>query len=112
MESAKPGQGPVAVEGGQIRKPSKSLTGLHRIDIDCCLDRNPKLATVLFIPTRRTHEGSTKRGIIPTRWLPLPPNVERTSVSSCNSATRQRALVGDSSNDEQWSDNLSDPPSH
>jgi len=76
------------------------------------LDRSPKLAGVVSIPSRRILEASTKRDTIVTRQFPLPPNVEQTGVSSGDSAARQRAPVGDPLNDEQWSDHLSDPSSH
>ena len=96
---------------GRLSKPQASdLT--TRMRINRCLDHDPKLATVLSIPTRRTQEVPTMRGTIATRRFPLPPNIERTGMSSGDGMDRQGAPVGYPLNDEQWSDHLSDPSSH
>jgi len=93
----------------QIRK---TLRPYRRMEIINYLHHNPRLARLPSIPSGRILEATTKRGTIGTRRLPLPPNVERTGVSSGDSVARQRAPVGDPLNDEQRCDHLSDPSSH
>ena len=94
MGCAKPGQGTLAVEGVGFARPSKPQdSGLTiRMEVDRCLDPNPKLAKVLPKPTRRSAI---------TRRFPLLPNVERTGMPSGDGVARQRAPVGDSLNNEQ-----------
>ena len=106
---AKPGRWTVTVEGVRFGRPS-DLT--IRMEIGRCLYHKPKLTRVLSIPTRRILKLTAKRGSIATRRFPLPPNIERTGISSGDGVARQRAPVGDPLNDEQWSDNLLGPPSH
>jgi len=80
------------------------------MEIGRSLDHNLRLARVLS--SHQILEASTKRGTIATCWFSLPLNIERTGVSSGNSVACQRAPIGDSLNDEQWSDHLSNPSSH
>ena len=63
------------------------------MEIDRTLNPNP-LDGVLSILTHRTHGVSTRKGVITTR------KVEQTGMSGDGSAARQRALVGDSLNNE------------
>jgi len=85
----------------------------HRIPmgIDRSLDPNLILARVRPTLTNRSHGVLTTEGTTATRQLPSSPNSERTDTSGDGGA-RQRAPVGDSLNDEQWSNDLSIPSSH
>jgi len=97
MGGARPGKGTVTEEGVGFGRPS-DLT--IRMEVCRCLDHNPKLAGVLSIPSYRTRGVPTKRDALSTRQPPSTPNIERTGVSSGDSVARQRAPVGDPSNDE------------
>jgi len=82
------------------------------MEISRSFNYNPRLARVVSIPSCQILGVTTKRRTIATRRFPLPPNIERTGVSSGNSGACQRAPVGDPLNDEQRSDHLLDPSSH
>ena len=73
------------------------------------VDPNAKLVRALSILVRRVHGVSTGKGTTAIRRLPSAPEAEGTGVSGRDTGARQRALIGDSLNDEQWSDDL---PSH
>ena len=60
----------------------------------------------------RTRGVPTRNGSTTVRQLPSAPCFERTETSGDESVARQGALIGDSLNDEQWSDNLSNPSLH
>ena len=89
------------------------LKTLHLIPmgIDPSFDPNPILARVRPMLANRSHGVLTSEGTTAIRHFPPTPSSERTD-SSRDSGARQRAPVGDSLNDEQWSNDLSIPPSH
>ena len=72
------------------------------MEIDC----NP----ILSSPIRRAHGVSIRKGMTTTRQLPSVPGLERTEMPGDDGTARQCALVGNFLNDEQRSDNLSNPP--
>ena len=68
-----------------------------------------RFARVLPEHIRHTHVVPTRKGAPTTRQLSSGPNLERAEISGDDSAARQRILVGDPLNNEQWSDDLSGP---
>ena len=78
-------------------------------EIDSGRDPNPEVARVVLsmhIPMHRTH-GVPTRHDAASRQLPSAPSLELTDLCGDNSITRQRVLVSDSLNDEQWGEDLS-----
>ena len=69
---------------------------------------NPKPAGAFPTPTNRAHGTPTR---MVTLRLLLAPNFELIDTPGDDGVTRQRAPAGDSLNDEQWSDDLPNPPS-
>ena len=61
------------------------------------------------MPTHRTHGVPIGEDSTTTRRLLSAPGSEA-KTSRDNGVARQRALVGNSLDDEQWSDNLTNPP--
>ena len=84
------------------------------MEIDRSLDRDPKFTRPVPMLLCETHRVCTKSATIATRRLPAGPNVDRTgvTVSRDDCVARQRALVGHTIDNQQWSDSLSDPSSH
>ena len=81
--------------------------------IDGSLNPNPELAReVQPTSTHRTRGIPTRNGTATTRQFLSGSGSERTDSPRVDGVASQRALVGDSLNDEQWSDDLSDPPSY
>ena len=76
--------------------------------VDSDLNPHPKLARVPSMTIHRTHDIPVRESAA-TRQLPSASSVERADVPSGNGVARQRALVGNSFDDKQWSDNLPDP---
>jgi len=58
------------------------------------------------MPTHWDHGVLTRNDPRTTRRPPSAPKVDRTDISSGDTFARQRPLIGDSLNDEQWSDDL------
>ena len=54
----------------------------------------------------------TRKGTAITRRLPLTPNFRQTEMYGGDGVARQRVLIGDSPDDEQWGDDLSNPSLH
>jgi len=75
-------------------------------EIDRGLDHNVKLVRTPSISTHRDHGVLVRSDPTTTRRPPSAPKVDRTNVSSGDTFARQRPLIGDSLNDEQWSDDL------
>ena len=74
---------------------------------------NPrKLARVHPALIHGTHGVPTEDGTSLTRRLLSAPCFERTKMSGDEGIARQRALVGDPLDDEQWSEDLTSPSSH
>ena len=69
------------------------------MEIDCTLDLNFRFARVHSVLIRR-NRGAIRERTATTRRLPLGPKFERTGTSGNDGVPCQRALVGDSSNDE------------
>jgi len=80
--------------------------------IDHSVDPNPKPTCARPLLTHKPHGVPTKKGETATFQLPLAPRVEPVGASGGNIASRQRFLAGNSLNDEQRSDDLSDRSSH
>ena len=62
--------------------------------------------------THRARGVPVRKGTTTTHQLPSIPKHELTSMSRDDSGVRQHTLIGDSFNDEQWSDDLSNPSSY
>ena len=73
---------------------------------------NPKLAGVHFVLAYRAHGVLTRKGITSGRQLPSAPSFEITEMSGGDSVTRQCTLIGNSLDDEQRCDDLSNPSSY
>jgi len=65
-----------------------------------------KLIRALPILIRRVHGVPAGKGATTVRRLSSAPEDERTGISGRDTVARQRVLIGDSLNDEQWSDDL------
>ena len=65
-----------------------------------------KLVRTPSILIRRVHGVPAGKGVTTVRRLSSAPKDERTRISGRDTVARQRALIGDSLNDEQWSDDL------
>ena len=92
----------------QARRPS----GLICMDVDRS-HPNPKLSGVRSALIHRTHGiTATRDGTTASRRLPSAPSFEVAETCRGDSITRQCTLVGDSLNDEQRSDHLSNPSSY
>ena len=87
--------------GGKGSQPEQSGTnrGNHQIL------KNP--SDLVLMEIDRSLDPNTEKGTGTTRRLASTPKVERTGISTDDGVARQRALVGNSANDEQWSDDLS-----
>lgn len=84
------------------------------MEIDCSLNPNPELARTSSVLIHRTHGVPTTSLESTTgsrRLPPAPGGVELAGTSGGNCVARQRVLVGDSLDDEEWSNDLSNPPS-
>ena len=81
------------------------------MEIDRSLNTNTKLARAPCVLVHGTHGVPTAReGTTAGRRLPsAPADVELAGTPVGDSVTCQRALISDSANDEQWSDDLSIP---
>ena len=83
--------------------------GLILMENDRRFNPSPKLARAWHSMTiHRTHVVPTGINTTATRQFPF----ERAAMPWNNSVARQRALIGDSLDDEQRSDDLSNPSSH
>lgn len=74
----------------------------------CSLNVDPQFTRVPSTAILRTYGIHIGKSATTSR-RPSRPSVERIDGSGGNGVTRQRALIGDSFNDEQWSDDLLDP---
>lgn len=83
------------------------------MDIDCSLDLNSK-TELAGIHSRhiQPHGTTIRNGTATARRFPSAPSPERADTSGSDGVAHQRAPVGDSFDDEQWSDYLLDPQSH
>lgn len=70
------------------------------------LDSNTKLARSPSIHIHRTDGMPVRKGHIPTRRLPFTPKLNRADVPGRDGAARQRALVGNSYDDQERTDHL------
>ena len=104
-------KGPIKVENSN-RNPSVYLgSDLIQMRIGRSLIPNPKITRAHSKAIRRTHRVSVRKGNITCRH-PSGPNLERAEMPGGDSVARQRALIGNSLDDEQWSDDLYNPSSH
>jgi len=103
---------PVGAGGSNRGRRRQILNTLHHIPtgIDRSLDPNPILARIRPTLANRSHGVLTTEGTTAIRQLPSAPSSE--TDTSGDSGACQRAPVGDSLNDEQWSNDLSIPSSH
>ena len=81
------------------------------VETDLSLNHDPQLAGVLSVITSRTHGVHNSASTIATRRFPSIPDAERPDISGDDSVARQCAPVGDSLNNEQCGDHLSNPTS-
>ena len=79
------------------------------MEIDRSFNLNLRLTRVHSVLIRRIGAVSVMNDTTPTRRPPSTPCFERADTPGSDSVARQRALVGDSLNDEQWSDDLFNP---
>ena len=70
---------------------------------------SPRLARTICALIRRTHEVPTGKSVASSRRL--LSRIERAGIPGDDSVARQRALVCDPVNNEQWSDDLPNPVS-
>ena len=75
-------------------------------EIDRGLDPNIKLIRAPSVSTHWVHGVLIRSDPTTTRRPPLAPKVDRTDISGGDTFARQRTLIGNSSNDEQWSNHL------
>lgn len=110
--------GTVTAESTRFRRPSRpqiQASDPIPMEIDRRLDHNTKLPSALSVLLHRTHGVPDRKGTsISTHGHSSTPeaNAKRRGLSADNSVACQGALVGDTSDDEQWGDNLCNPPSH
>ena len=97
----------VAAESARFSRPFDLIW----VGFNLSLDPNRKLIRVLSFLVHRTHGVPTRKGAITARQFPEAPGPKRTDTSGGDGVARQRGLVGDSQNDEQWSDDLSNSSS-
>jgi len=80
------------------------------MEIDPGLNPKDELARGIYLTlTHRTHVVPTWKGVASTRNLPSAPSFEAARASKGDIVPRQRSPVG--LDDEQWSDDLSNPSS-
>ena len=77
------------------------------MEADRGLNCNLKFTGVHSTLAYRTREVFIRKGSIATSQLSSSPNFQLNDLSGDDSVARQRTLVGDSLNDEQWRDDLS-----
>ena len=70
---------------------------------------DPKHARVYSMSVYRTREVATGKDATNACQPPRGRNFELADAPRYDSSTRQRTLVGDSLNDEEWSNDLSNP---
>ena len=104
----------VTTESDRFRR--LDLTTPTRIERSLGPNPNPELAGGLSILIHRTQGVLSRRSIttiFTTRRFPSAPKVERADMrtDSDGGIARKRTLVGNPLNDEQRSDDLSNPPS-
>ena len=71
-----------------------------------------KLYRVHSMLIHKVHDVPTRKGTTITCQLPPAPCFERTEMSGGDGGARQCALVGNSLNDQQRSEDLTNPSSH
>jgi len=76
------------------------------VEIDRGLDPNIKFIRAPSITTHWAHGVRIGDDLTATRRPPSVPKVDRTDTPGGKAFTRQRPLIGDSLNDEQWSNHL------
>jgi len=82
------------------------------MEIDRSLDPNPKVGRAPSVLIHGIPPTSRKGATTICRLPQSAPNVERGGTPGGDSGARQGALVGDSLNDEQRCDHLTDPQSY
>jgi len=97
-------------DGKRDPSPSRRVSGFPLdltivTEINRALDPNVKLVRAPSIPTHWAHGVPIGSDPAPTR-PPSAPEVDRTDISDGETFARQRPLIGDSLDDEQWSDDL------
>ena len=90
----------------------RRLLDLILVEIDRSLNISPnlKLAGVLSTLTRRTSHGVPTREATTICRLPSALSFELADGSVDDIIARQRTLIGDSLDNEHWSDDLSNQP--
>ena len=91
-----PEQGTATAESVRFRRP----LDLILMETNRCLNPNPRLASARSIFDRMTHGVPIWNGTATARRLPSGPGSERANTPRSDSVACQRALVGDSLDDE------------
>ena len=101
-------KGTMKVENGN-RNPSVSLgSDLIQMKIGRSLIPSPKVTRAHSKTIRRTRRVSIRKGNVICRH-PSGPNLKRAEMPGSDGVARQRALIGNYLDDEQWSDDLYNP---
>ena len=79
------------------------------MEIDRSVSLNPKLTSVQSMLIHRTNGAFARGSTTTARRRSLTPDSGLIDTSRDDAIARQRALVCDSLNDEQWSNDLFDP---
>ena len=95
--------------GNSGKRRSLKRLGSVPVEINRSLSPSPKLTSVQSTLIHRTHGALARGGTTTARQRSLAPDFGLIDTSGNNTVARQRALVCDSLNDEQWSNDLSDP---
>ena len=77
------------------------------MEIDHSLNHDPKLTRVTPTLIHKTHGVPTKRSMITTHLLPSAPSIGWTGMFNDRDNTCQCTLVGNTLDNEQWTNGLS-----
>lgn len=75
-------------------------------ELESGVSPDAELTRAPFILIRRVHVVPARKSTATVRRPPPAPKAERAGVSGGDAVARQCALIGNSFNDEQWSDDL------
>ena len=98
------GKGPVKVENSNRRR---FLDLAIPTEIDRSLDPNPEFARAFSIFIHRIYGVHTRESAATAPRPPLTSGLERTNISGGDCVVLRCVSAGDSFNNEEWSDDLS-----
>lgn len=93
--------------GNSDHRRKKFLDLAIPMEIDRSLDPGPKFTRALSILIHQIRGVRTGESAATVPRLPLTPGPERANMSGDYGVVRRRVSVGDSLDDEEWSDDLS-----